>query len=274
MLTAMIVRFTKMQGAGNDFIVIDSAEGFDPDRLGRDGRRRLADRRLGIGCDQLLVLGPPRHENTDAWIRIFNSDGHEAAQCGNGMRCLALYLNRRDPARAAWHLEGVAGLVAAQVHDDNSVTVDMGAATLSADAVGCLQPPPVVVDGAQVDFVPVSMGNPHAVIFVDDVTAAPVGKWGPALQPFFADGVNAGFAEVTGDSTLALRVWERGSGETLACGTGACAAAVAAISRGMAPGEIAVDLPGGQLMVKCAHHGGSISLRGPAQQVFEGQIAL
>ncbi|MDH3647047.1 MAG: diaminopimelate epimerase [Gammaproteobacteria bacterium] len=273
----MIVRFTKMHGAGNDFVVIDAMSPerhFDPDALGQSGRRHLADRHTGIGCDQLLVLNPPRHDNADVWIRIFNTDGSEAAQCGNGMRCIARYLSDNSPGKTDWRLDSDAGLMTAQIEADSSVSVDMGPPEWGADATGCTTRPPVTVDNETVDFALVSMGNPHAVITVDDANTAPVAVMGPALQHFFESGANVSFAQILGPSHLALRVWERGVGETLACGSGACAAVVAAQNAGMTDGAVAVDLPGGQLMVKWQGNGESVWLRGPAQRVFEGRFQL
>lgn len=281
MLPAMILRFTKMHGAGNDFIVIDAmgraadyGAAFDVDALGQAGRRKLADRHTGIGCDQMLVLYPPRHDGMDVWIRIFNSDGSEALQCGNGMRCIVRFLHDANPAKTHWRLDSKAGPMAAQIETDGSVSVELGCPQRGRDVTGCTVTPPLSIDGLPVGFALISMGNPHAVITVDDVRTAPVATVGAALQQYFSDGVNVGFAQITGAQHLALRVWERGVGETLACGSGACAAVVAAIDAGMPPGEIAVDLPGGQLMVKYQPVGESVWLRGPAQRVFEGQTEL
>ncbi|MBT8136994.1 MAG: diaminopimelate epimerase [Gammaproteobacteria bacterium] len=273
----MILRFTKMHGAGNDFIVIDAGEQddtFDIDSLGADGRSRLADRYTGIGCDQLLVLSAPRDESADALLRIFNADGREAVQCGNGLRCVALFLSQKHPGKSRWRLDGAAGIVGAIVESDGSVTVDMGRPVHGSDPVACTEPLPLTVGGQTLEPSLISMGNPHAVIFVDAVADAPVATLGPALQAFFTDGVNVEFAQVTGNNQLRLRVWERGVGETQACGTGACAAAVAGMQHGLQPGWVSIDLPGGQLMVKCAGPGESVWLRGPAQRVFEGQIEL
>ncbi|MDH3588264.1 MAG: diaminopimelate epimerase [Gammaproteobacteria bacterium] len=273
----MIVRFTKMHGAGNDFIVIDAMRPddlFDIDALGAAGRAGLADRHTGIGCDQLLVLKPPRHDEANVWIRIFNADGDEAAQCGNGMRCIARYLADQQPGKTHWRLDGVAGLREARIEADGSVSIEMGRPDWGADATGCKSMPRAEISGNAVDISLISMGNPHAVLFVDAVDDAPVDELGPELQQFFYNGVNVGFAQIIDDSCLALRVWERGVGETRACGTGACAAVIAAVERGLKPGWVSVDLPGGQLMVKWAGPEESVWLRGPAQRVFEGQTEI
>ncbi|NNF67288.1 MAG: diaminopimelate epimerase, partial [Gammaproteobacteria bacterium] len=217
----MILRFTKMHGAGNDFIVIDTlgpARHFDPDVLGKSGRRQLADRHTGIGCDQLLVLNAPRHDDADVWVRIFNSDGSEAAQCGNGMRCIARFLADKVPGQTQWKLDSEAGLMKAQTEQDGSVSVDMGPPDTGPEATGCKTEVPVNLNNESVVFSLVSMGNPHAVIQVDDIATAPVSELGPALQQYFDHGVNVGFAQILDPNRLALRVWERGAGETRACG--------------------------------------------------------
>lgn len=277
MLTPMIVRFTKMHGAGNDFIVIDACDtavSLAIEAMGPAGRRQLADRHTGIGCDQLLVLYPPPDDQADVRVRIFNTDGGESAQCGNGMRCIARYLHDAKPDQSIWRLQTDAALMRAQIEADGSVSVEQGVPQIGAEATGCTKTPPLQIGTEQVDFAMVSMGNPHAVLRVDDIVSAPVARLGASLQQYFSAGVNVGFAQVMANNHLALRVWERGVGETLACGSGACAAVVAATNAGMQTGMTTVDLPGGQLMVKWQGNGEPMWLRGPAQRVFEGQTEL
>lgn len=275
MLDAVQIRFTKMHGAGNDFVVIDSrAELYDGDTLDAARRRALANRHTGIGFDQMLVIEPPRRNGTDAWLRIFNADGTEVQQCGNGLRCVALYLHDVSHRQRNWRLDGLGGRVDAIVEADGSVSVAMSAPVFGAKATGARSQSPVTIDSREVAFAPVSMGNPHAVVAVDDVADAPVATLGSALQEHFEDGVNVGFAQRRAADELALRVYERGAGETLACGTGACAAAVVAMRATPGVEEIAVHLPGGRLMVRWAGDGEPVWLRGPAQRVFEGSIDL
>lgn len=275
MLGTVQIPFTKMHGAGNDFVVIDSREQlYDGDTLDAERRRALGDRHTGIGFDQMLVIEPPRRSGTDAWLRIFNSDGAEVQQCGNGLRCIARYLHDVSHRQRHWRLDGLGGRVEAVVENDGQVSVALGAPAFGAAATGCLTTPPVQVEGREVDFELVSMGNPHAVIAVDDIETAPVARLGPALQEFFAHGVNVGFAQRESPGALALRVYERGAGETRACGTGACAAAVAALRAMPGVEAMEVNLPGGRLMVRWAGEGEPVWLRGPAQRVFEGRIEL
>ena len=262
-----------MHGAGNDFVVIDArSELYDGDTLGAERRRELGHRHTGIGFNQMLVIERPRRSGTDAWLRIFNADGTEVQQCGNGLRCIARFLHDSAHGQQHWKLDGLGGRVQAKVEDDGSVSVQMPAPVFGDEATGCIGPSPVMIEGRQMSFTAVSMGNPHAVIAVDDLSAAPVATLGPALQPYFRAGVNVGFAERRGPGELALRVFERGSGETLACGTGACAAAVVALRDDPEHTEVAISLPGGRLMVRWAGQGEPVWLRGPAARVYEGTI--
>lgn len=262
-----------MHGAGNDFVLIDAREQLcDGDTLTAGRRRELADRHTGIGFDQLLVIERPRRSDTDIWLRIFNADGTEVQQCGNGLRCVARFATDVGHGQRQWKVDGLGGRVLAVVDERNEVSVRMPAPVFGGDATGCQTASPVMVDGREVHFTTVSLGNPHAVVAVDDVASAPVALVGPALQPHFRAGVNVGFAARRAADEIALRVYERGAGETLACGTGACAAAVVALRDDPADGEVAVSLPGGRLVVRWAGEGEPVWLSGPAQRVFEGII--
>ena len=293
-MAAMQLRFTKMQGAGNDFVVLDETQGLLG--LAPAHYRFLADRHFGVGADQILSVRPSPGEGIDFEYVIHNADGGEVEQCGNGARCFARFvrdkgLSTKDTLRVRTR----SGVIAPQLTPDGRVTVDMGApvfdpARLPFDTQG-LQPTaqgsgqkwPLSLTGkalaAIVSIVVVSMGNPHAVQWVDDVDAAPVLQAGPLIEnhPRFAQRVNAGFAQIVDRSHVRLRVYERGAGETLACGTGACAAVVAGIRLGLldAQAPVQVDMRGGRLSIAWSgHHRDSVFLTGPATTVFEGQIDL
>ncbi len=271
----MHLQFTKMHGAGNDFVIVDErAQPAAGGRIDAAACRGLADRHTGIGFDQMLLIGPATHDGADASVRIFNADGSEAAQCGNGLRCVARYLSDSAGGRDHWRLDSLAGHTEATTHGDGLVSITMGIPRWSAAATGCLEASPVTLDGREIAFTAVSLGNPHAVIAVEDAAAAAVETIGPAMQALFADGVNVGFMQRTGPDSLLLRVFERGVGETRACGSGACAAAVVAIRRQPDTAELTVNLPGGQLMVRWAGENQTVWLKGPAQRVFEGRIEV
>ncbi len=274
--------FTKMHGAGNDFIVLDAPA--------RDGLvltpaqwRQLADRRTGIGFDQALVLEPPRSGDTAAFYRIFNADGSEVEQCGNGVRCLADLLRRRGvPHDGTVRLGSPAGLIEAKLGEVGRAAVDMGEpvftpASVDFDAAG--QPGPryfIDLPDGRVEFAIASMGNPHAVLDVADVDSAPVAGVGPALEshPRFRQRVNVGFRQVVDRGHVRLRVFERGVGETLACGTGACAAVATGILAGQLDTEVKVQLPGGLLVARWNGPGTHLWLEGPAAVSFTGQFEL
>jgi diaminopimelate epimerase len=273
------LEFTKMHGLGNDFIVLETPD----DRLARLPRqqwRRLADRHRGIGFDQALVIEPPRREGTDAYYRIFNADGAEVEQCGNGARCIAELLGRRRESRGLLALDSAGGLVQAELKGDGLVAVNMGEPDFSPGAVAfdaAGQPGPhyrIETGGRTADFAIVSMGNPHAVIEVPDVVTAPVGVLGAALEshPRFQRRVNVGFRQILSRDHIRLRVFERGVGETQACGTGACAAVAAGIRDGRLDERVQVDLPGGRLAIRWAGSGQPLWLEGPAEVSFTGQI--
>ena len=246
----MQLEFTKMHGLGNDFIVFDAP---------RDGRlpttaewRALAARHTGIGFDQALVIEPPRRAGTQAYYRIFNADGGEVEQCGNGVRCLAAFLHRRGalPANGGdgeLVLDSPAGMIRARIHDANLISVDMGEPnfdpkSLPFDASAEAHVYPLAVAGTEVEIGAVSMGNPHAVLTVTSVASAPIDRLGPAIEshPRVPRRVNVGFMEIVDRHHIRLRVFERGAGETLACGTGACAAVVAGIRRGQLDSPVKV----------------------------------
>jgi diaminopimelate epimerase len=276
----MRFEFTKMHGLGNDFIVLDAPT---RDGLPLTARqwRELADRRTGIGFDQALVLEPPRSPGTAAYYRIFNADGSEVEQCGNGVRCLADLLRRRGTVRNG-HLkiEGPAGIHEAQLGAPGTAAIEMGEpqftpASVHFDAQG--QPGPrysIDLPHARVEFAIASMGNPHAVLDVQDVANAPVAELGLAIErhPRFTQRVNVGFRHVVDRDRIRLRVFERGVGETLACGTGACAAVATGIVAGTLNHSVAVELPGGTLTVRWDGPGTSLWLEGPAEVSFAGHF--
>jgi len=281
---AMKLHFTKMQGAGNDFVMLDATAA--PLALDRERLRRLADRRFGVGADQILVVEAAPDASVDFRYRIFNADGQEVEQCGNGARCFFNFVQARGLSRKdSLRVLTAGGVIEPRRDPDGGVSVDMGQAdfTLGAsgfDADGLVprqeheaQLWPLAAGAFHAELVVVSMGNPHAVQFVDDVDAAPVTVFGPLIERHarFARGVNAGFAQVIDRGQLRLRVWERGTGETLACGSGACAAVAAGIRRGLLDDSVRVQARGGELQVRLA---GSLRMSGPAQTVFEGEIEL
>ncbi len=276
----MRIDFTKMHGVGNDFIVFDAPAGAALPSVGQ--WRQLAARHTGIGFDQALVLEPPKRADTAVFYRIFNADGIEVEQCGNGARCIAALLHRRGKAAAGnLTMDSPAGLIHARVLDADTVSVDMGVpnfnpASLPFDASSEAHVYPLDVAGTQVEIGAVSMGNPHAVLTVASVDAAPVDRLGPAIESHkrFAKRVNVGFMEIVDRAHINLRVYERGTGETLACGTGACAAVAVGRHHGRLDAEVYVRVRGGQLRVNWAGPGEPIWLTGPAEVSFEGRVEL
>jgi diaminopimelate epimerase len=258
--------FTKMQGAGNDFVVLDFTR--EPFALTRDQLRRIADRHLGVGCDQILVVQRPRSAGADFRYRIFNADGGEVEQCGNGARCFVKFVHGRGlSTKRELTVETLGGLIRPKLESDGEVSVDMGRPVYSG--VETLD-----VDGESADVAIVSMGNPHAVQVVADVKQAPVTTQGPRLEQHrrFPQGVNAGYMQVLDRHRIALRVWERGAGETLSCGTGACAAAVAGITREMLDSPVQVQTRGGALTISWAGGDNAVIMKGPAETVFDGTL--
>ena len=275
----MRIAFTKMHGVGNDFAVFDAPPDslLDPASL-----RSLGDRRTGIGFDQALVLEGPRRADTAVYYRVFNADGDEVEQCGNGARCIAALLHRRGLTREGRvTLDSPAGLVEARVTGAAQVSVDMGVPSfdprsLPFDAPEEGDPYPLEVQGRVLEIGVVAVGNPHAVLVVPSAAAAPVATLGPAIERHarFPRRVNAGFLEIVGRTQLRLRVHERGVGETLACGTGACAAVAVARRRGLVDAEVRVEVRGGELRVNWTQPGEHIWLSGPAEVSFEGQVEI
>ncbi len=276
----MKVRFTKMHGLGNDFVVLDAVhQSFIPTSA---QARFLADRHFGVGCDQILVVEEPTRPDVDFRYRIFNADGGEVEQCGNGARCFARFVHDRGlTEKREIRVETRAGIIAPRLEADGQVTVDMGVPRLTPGDVPFESDSSDVVQSLQVadksfDITAVSMGNPHAVQLVVDVDDFPVGKYGPLIEahPRFPRRVNAGFMEAIDRHAIRLRVYERGAGETLACGTGACAAVVAGILRGLLDTPVRVETRGGELTIAWAGMGSPVLMTGPAVTVFEGEATL
>jgi diaminopimelate epimerase len=274
------IRFTKMHGQGNDFVVLDGvrqALDVTPDKA-----RFLADRHLGVGCDQLLVVQKPASARNDFRYRIYNADGGEVEQCGNGARCFARYvLDEGLTAKREIRVETVAGVIVPRIEDSGQVTVDMGQPRFDPREVPFLFDEirlvyPLRVAGLPVEVSVLSMGNPHAVQVVEDVERAPVREQGPLLErhPAFPQRVNAGYMQPLSRGHVKLRVWERGAGETLACGTGACAAVVAGIRRGMLDEEVRVTTRGGDLLVRWRGQDSPVMMTGDAVRVFDGEIEI
>ena len=275
------LRFTKMHGAGNDFVVLDLRDGRPAPDAGLC--RELADRHMGVGCDQVLTVELPRSGNAVASYRIWNSDGSHAQQCGNGARCIAAWLVRDGaaPARGDFAIDSPTGMHAVMRDEPDRFRIDMGApefAPAKIPLAGFTREQDeyaLELHGATLRFGAVSMGNPHAVLEVDAVDLAPVGHVGPLLQRShaFPESVNVGFAQVLARDRIRLRVYERGAGETLACGSGACAAVAVLARRGRVDGAggVAVSLPGGELRIHYDPAGGGIAMSGPATFVFEGE---
>lgn len=272
------MRFTKMHGAGNDFVVLDLRDGRPPPSP--ELCRALADRRKGVGCDQILTIKPPRSEGAVARYRIWNADGLPARQCGNGARCVAAWLLRDGAARGpAFRIDSPAGSHEVTVLGDGRLQVVLGVPDFEPRAIplaGYAAPREAYEarpGGVPVEFGAVSMGNPHAVIEVEDVGSAPLERLGPALQQSgaFPDSANVGFVQVLDRGRVRLRVHERGVGETLACGSGACAAAVVLMQRRRIGREVDVELPGGTLHIAWPGEGHPVTMAGPAAFVFEGE---
>ncbi len=290
-MQAMRIRFTKMQGAGNDFVVLDETRGLLG--LTRAHYRFLADRHFGVGADQILSVRPSPAPGIDFEYVIHNADGGEVEQCGNGARCFVRYVREHGlTTKDALRVQTLSGVIEPRLGADGRVTVNMGApvfdlarvpfdaAGLRPQAAGSWQKWPLALDGdAQeaIKYVAIlSMGNPHAVQLVDDAETAPVLELGPLIEHHarFPNRVNAGFMQVLGRSRVALRVYERGAGETLACGTGACAAVVAGIRLGLLDARVDVQTRGGDLTIEWAGIEAAVLMTGPASMVFEGEIEI
>lgn len=276
----MPVPFSKMHGAGNDFVVFDGVS--LPIQLTPQKIRRLADRHFGIGCDQVLLVEKPTVSGADFRYRIFNADGGEVEQCGNGARCFVRFVrDRRLTDKDAIAVETLAGLIYPRLETDGNVSVNMGVprfapADVPFEASSRENVYDLEVNGRSVSVSVLSMGNPHAVQLVPDVDAAPVNTQGPQIErhPRFPRRVNAGFMQIVDRQHIRLRVYERGAGETLACGSGACAAVVAGRQRGLLDDKVEVKLTGGTLRVFWTGDGEPVWMTGPAITVFEGTIDL
>lgn len=276
----MKLKFTKMQGAGNDFVVIDTIT--NPVSLSQKQIQHIANRYFGVGCDQLLMVESTTTPNVDFRYRIFNADGGEVEQCGNGARCFVRFVVEKGlTQKREIAVETASGIIRLKLQDDGQVTVDMGAPRFDPlqipfQADTLQKQYALALDNNEITISTVSMGNPHAVTLVANVETAPVNEFGPQIEshPRFPQRVNAGFMQVLDSHQIKLRVYERGSGETLACGTGACAAAVTGIQLGLLVSPVLVNTRGGQLTI--AWNGGEapVMMTGPAEIVFEGEIEI
>ncbi|WP_265092064.1 diaminopimelate epimerase [Marinobacter sp. 1-4A] len=275
-----LLRFSKMHGLGNDFMVIDAIS--QPFRLRPEMIRELADRNFGVGFDQLLVVEPPGLPDVDFRYRIFNADGSEVEQCGNGARCFAKFVrDQRLTNKKIIRVQTASGVIELRAVKDSMVVVNMGVPELNPAAIPFAAERrkdvyTVDVGAEPVELSAVSMGNPHAVIVVEDVDSAPVSELGSRLEkhPRFPSRANIGFLQIVSRNQVRLRVYERGSGETLACGSGACAAVVAGRLRGLLDDRVEVELRGGRLVIEWQGEGSPVMMEGPATSVFEGQLRL
>lgn len=276
----MLINFTKMHGLGNDFVVIDALS--HPVTLTPAQLRFIADRHFGIGCDQILLVEAPTVPGVDFRYRIYNADGGEVEQCGNGVRCFARFvLDKHLTSKHEISVETQAGIISTQIEVNGLVTVNMGVPQFAPADIPFLTdiPAPVYtleIAGQQISIGAVSMGNPHAVMQVDNIDTAPVATLGPQIERHasFPRRVNAGFMQIIDRSHIRLRVYERGVGETRACGTGACAAVAVGRKQGLLDETVTVDLPGGTLLIRLVEEGGPLWMTGPAVSVFEGKIEL
>lgn len=276
----MLLEFTKMHGLGNDFIVIDAIN--QSVNLDQASLRHMADRHFGIGCDQILLVETSQHPQAQYRYRIFNADGGEVGQCGNGARCFARYVTDKGmTGDNPVIVETQSGLLSLQLQADGQVCVDMGVPQLEPADIPLVAEQrqssyAIEVAGKDLDLMAVSTGNPHAVLRVIDVDLADVEGLGPAIEshPRFPERVNAGFMQIIDRQTIKLRVFERGSGETLACGSGACAAVVAGCLQGWLDPQVTVVLHGGELVISWPGEGQSVLMTGPVATVFEGRIDI
>ena len=277
----MLLRFTKMHGLGNDFMVIDAIS--QRVRINADLVRQLSDRNFGVGFDQMLLVEPPSDPDMDFRYRIFNADGSEVEHCGNGARCFARFVRDKGLVlRDTIKVQTARGRAVLNIVGRDLVEVDMGAPELDPVEVPTtfteksMTYSAQLASGEKVEFGAVSMGNPHAVLVVDSIETAPVERWGPELESHavFPNRANIGFMEVISKNEVNLRVYERGAGETQACGTGACAAVVSGRLRGLLDSKVTVHLPGGDLEIEWLGEGHPVNMTGPVSSVYEGQIYL
>ena len=276
----MHIKFTKMQGIGNDFVVID---GFSqPINLNSEQIRQLSNRHFGIGCDQLLMVEKPTHPDADFRYRIFNADGGEVEQCGNGARCFVRFVHdQKLTDKTQICVETANGLIHPKLEDDGLVTVNMGSPRFEPSEIPFITKQSALtyqlsIETTQVEISTVSMGNPHAVQIVDSVDDAPLQTQGPLIENHvqFPQRVNAGFMQIINQHKIKLRVFERGAGETLACGTGACAATVAGIRLGKLVSPVKVTMRGGDLNISWEGNNAAVMITGPALSVFTGEIEI
>ena len=276
----MRLNFSKMHGLGNDFVVLDGVRqsiSLSPAQL-----RLLGERHFGVGCDQILLVEKPGRPDVDFRYRIFNADGGEVEQCGNGARCFVRFVHDQGLTdKREIRVETMSGVIGPRLEDDGNITVDMGVPVFTPERIPFISPSeelvqPLMVGDDEILITAVSMGNPHAVQVVVDVDAAPVAQQGPLIEnhPCFPQRVNAGFMQVVDRHNIRLRVFERGAGETLACGTGACAAVVAGIARGLLDSPVCVATRGGELNIAWQGAGTPVLMSGPAVTVFTGEIEL
>ncbi|HHZ88603.1 MAG TPA: diaminopimelate epimerase [Chromatiaceae bacterium] len=276
----MRLSFTKMHGLGNDFVVLDATR--EALQLSPQQLRFIADRHLGIGCDQILLVEAATRDGADFGYRIFNADGGEVGQCGNGARCFALFVRRRGLTdKTALRVDTLSGRLCLRVLDNDQIQVEMGVpqfgpGDIPLQAAQQQAQYTVDIDGTSLAFSAVSMGNPHAVVQVDDINTAPVKTLGPVMgtHALFPEQANIGFMQIVDRRRIKLRVFERGSGETLACGSGACAAVVCGQQLGVLDASVSVELSGGELVVSWSGPGHTVTMTGPATHVFEGTIEL
>lgn len=270
-----ILSFTKMHGAGNDFVIIDNRSG--QHRMSAQWAKKLCDRRFGVGCDQLVVLETSK--KADVFMRIHNADGSEIAACGNATRCIGWRMMVEHGTDKAT-VETKAGVLNCRKAGEYQVTVDMGEPKLEWDAIPLSEPRNTehlgIAEGALMDPVAVNVGNPHMIFFVKDVDFVNMKQAGPKLEkhPLFPEGANISAAQVISPDQVRLKVWERGSGETLACGTAACATVVAGVKRGLLDRHVTVSLPGGDLTIDWSATTNRIEMTGPVAAVFDGQVEL
>jgi len=276
----MLIRFTKMHGLGNDFVVIDGVS--QAIHMTPTLAQNLADRHRGVGCDQVLVVEPPSVANVDFRYRIFNADGSEVAQCGNGARCFAKFVvDQKLTGKKHIRVQTNTGILELQFENSKSISVAMGIPVFDPKHIPLLSDQqetcyPLKVDGAMYRVAALSLGNPHAVLQVDNVDNAPIAELGPKIESHsnFPERVNAGFMEVVSRRQIRLRVYERGVGETQACGSGACAAVVAGIQQDLLDSSVSVDLVGGRLDISWPGENQSVTMTGPATTVFHGRIKI
>jgi diaminopimelate epimerase len=276
----MKIKFSKMHGLGNDFVVLDGIRqsiSLSPEQL-----RLLGERHFGVGCDQILLVEKPGRPDVDFRYRIFNADGGEVEQCGNGARCFVRFVHDQGLTdKREIRVETMSGIIGPRLEDDGNITVDMGVPVFVPEQIPFISPStdlvqPLMVGDVEVEITAVSMGNPHAVQVVADIDRAPVERQGPLIEshPRFPQRVNAGFMQIESRHAIRLRVYERGAGETLACGTGACAAVAAGIARGLLDSPVRVETRGGELNIAWQGAGTPVLMTGPAVTVFTGEIDL